>query len=174
MVVTSKHCHANKRTNNGKTKAIAVQGHLLELEMACGTKNAKEQLQEVQEVGARDKISFFVLCVFRRPLFSSRNRDHTRGFFSAFWFDMAGYSLHVRGLLRPSRNSSETYARPLRFKESPSLLCFCTYQLLWVKRSPKRVLQKLVLSSCERVEAFGCRSRTDQRKNMRIIPLFTS
>lgn len=26
------------------------QGHLLELEMACGTKNAKEQLQEVEEV----------------------------------------------------------------------------------------------------------------------------
>lgn len=26
------------------------QGHLLELEMACGTKNANEQLQEVREV----------------------------------------------------------------------------------------------------------------------------
>lgn len=64
------------------------QGHLLELEMACGTKNAKEQLQEVEEVtdacGGRRRALLLVeysiyapsswFCVYRvhggfRPLF---------------------------------------------------------------------------------------------------------
>ncbi|CAM9097550.1 unnamed protein product [Pylaiella littoralis] len=35
-----------------------MKGHLLELEMACGTKNAKEQLQEVQEV--RETLDEFI------------------------------------------------------------------------------------------------------------------
>lgn len=54
VLARHKHKHWLKLTSSLKIRSCSCiyfcQGHLLELEMACGTKNAKEQLQEVQEV----------------------------------------------------------------------------------------------------------------------------
>eukprot|EP00903_Cladosiphon_okamuranus_P014346 g13320.t1 len=68
-----------------------MQGHLLELEMACGTKDAKEQLQEVEEV--RETLDEFIALAKTRyeiptPEVPSAPEGDTLGIFGCSFYGM--------------------------------------------------------------------------------------